>query len=352
MGTCFVMMPFGGYFDGYYTNVIRHAVSISGLLPRRADEIYSTGAIIDDIHKAILNSEICIADVTGRNPNVSYELGMAHAAHKPVIIITQDLKDVPFDYRHLRIITYDPKNYGWEASFRSSVENTINEVLKNPSGHVALRAVQTDQGKMCKHLTNIFLETAYDLERINKMYCDEQGNTVIKTSWIVKAESPVYHLCHNVVADKPGHIEVRRVYDKLSARELEYVTIEKSSRHLSYFFLFKQFKEPGQRFEAETEVVVEGYIDLDKLTETGETMMSTQAVTYGIRYTRKEDWLYLPKNQKFADVYAEYLSHPQPDQIGARVFSVETREHYLLKMVYGSDQPYQQETAAAIRIPT
>ena len=91
MSICFVMMPFGGYFDSYYSGVINHAILSSGLSPLRADEIYSTGAIIDDIHKAILNSQICIADVTGRNPNViSYELGMAHALRKPAIIITQN----------------------------------------------------------------------------------------------------------------------------------------------------------------------------------------------------------------------------------------------------------------------
>ncbi len=145
MKTCFVLMPFGVYFDAYYTNIIKEAVATSGLTAIRADEIYSTGAIIDDIHRSILNAAICIADLTGRNPNVNYELGMAHALGRPVLIITQSIKDIPFDYQHLRAITYDPKAYGWEKPFKDSVARTIDEVMKHPEAHKALKTIPPAQ---------------------------------------------------------------------------------------------------------------------------------------------------------------------------------------------------------------
>jgi hypothetical protein len=182
-----------------------------------------------------------------------------------------------------------------------------------------------------------------------KVYLDD-GQCLIKTSWKGTAQSTVYHLCHNVVCDSPGPIEIRRAYDRLNARDLDYVITEKSPRHLTYFFLFKQFKEPRQPFEAETEVFAPGYLDVEQFLESGEALMSTQAVANGIRYLRKEDWLYLPKNQKFAGVTAEYLSHPRPELVGSKVHPDETAKYFLLKLVYDGPQAYQQETAARLRV--
>jgi len=54
-----------------------------------------------------VSSEFILADVTGKNPNVMYEIGMAHTIGKPVIIITQQIDDVPFDLRHYRCIVYE-----------------------------------------------------------------------------------------------------------------------------------------------------------------------------------------------------------------------------------------------------
>jgi hypothetical protein len=104
MQKCFVIMPFGGYFDGYYNQVIRPALTNLRIDCIRGDEIYGTGVIINDVYDAICEADFCIADVIDRNPNVNYELGMAHAIGKPAILITQRIEDVPFDYKHLRLI--------------------------------------------------------------------------------------------------------------------------------------------------------------------------------------------------------------------------------------------------------
>ena len=344
-------MPFGGYFDGYYTDVIRPALASVGVQSIRADEIYGTGAIAEDIHKGIEASDFCLADVTSRNPNVSYELGMAHALRKPVLLVTQSVDDVPFDYRHLRLISYDPKLSGWQREFQKKVAQTANEVLKNPSANLALRSIPTAEDAMRKHLRNIFDVTSYDLARTNHIYCDEHGNCEIKTSWKIRANSAVFHLCHNVVLDIPGRIVVNRVYDKINARDLDYVVVDKGKAYLSYFFLFKQFKAPGQKFEVETDVSAEGYIDIPRFLDTRETMMSTQAVALGMRYIMKSDWLYLPKTPIFQGLHAEYISHPRSNIVGTQIAAVETPDHYLLQMSYDADAPYQQETAASIRLP-
>ena len=70
-----------------------------------------------------------MCDVTGRNPNVFYEAGIAHAMGKKVVIITQNDQDVPFDLRHLRYVRYLPNEQGLEslqADLRERLWNLIN----------------------------------------------------------------------------------------------------------------------------------------------------------------------------------------------------------------------------------
>ena len=106
---CFVLMPFACAFDDVYA-AIRDACESPQLLfsCSRADDFYGAGHIIEDILTGILASEYLVADVTGKNPNVFYELGIGHCC-KPaskVVIISQTLDDVPFDLRHMRCVTY------------------------------------------------------------------------------------------------------------------------------------------------------------------------------------------------------------------------------------------------------
>jgi hypothetical protein len=73
---------------------------------RRADEIWESPAIIQDIVSLIDRSRVVICDCTGRNPNVFYEIGIAHTLGREVILITQIASDIPFDLRHLRYVHY------------------------------------------------------------------------------------------------------------------------------------------------------------------------------------------------------------------------------------------------------
>ena len=91
---CFVIMPFGIGFDDLYEKVYVPAIQSQGLSPLRADEIYDNQPIIRDITQSIHHAKVILADVTGRNPNVNYELGIAHALKKEVILLTAEAKDV------------------------------------------------------------------------------------------------------------------------------------------------------------------------------------------------------------------------------------------------------------------
>lgn len=100
-----VMMPFDAAFAAVY-GAIQEAATDAGLRCRRADEIWENPAIIQDIVSLIDRSHVVVCDCTGRNPNVFYEIGIAHALGREVVLITQAVGDVPFDLRHLRFIQY------------------------------------------------------------------------------------------------------------------------------------------------------------------------------------------------------------------------------------------------------
>lgn len=100
-----VMMPFHGSFSNVY-DAIKNACQVTPLPPKRADEVWNHSAIISDILELLNHSAVVICDLTGRNENVFYELGIAHAWGKPVIPIAQSMADVPFDLQHHRCLTY------------------------------------------------------------------------------------------------------------------------------------------------------------------------------------------------------------------------------------------------------
>lgn len=110
---CFVLMPFRPEFTRIYNEVLQPAISKAGLKPLRADEVFSPTPIVEDVWAHIGKSRLIIADVTDKNPNVFYELGLAHAIGKPVIIITQRKEDVPFDIAYIRYLIYTDNETGW-----------------------------------------------------------------------------------------------------------------------------------------------------------------------------------------------------------------------------------------------
>lgn len=99
------MMPFHPSFTPVYEALQRVAAAY-GLRCRRADDIWESPAVIQDVVSLIDKSRIVISDCTGRNPNVFYETGIAHALGREVILITQNPEDIPFDLRHLRYVPY------------------------------------------------------------------------------------------------------------------------------------------------------------------------------------------------------------------------------------------------------
>src|SRR5271157_2485336 len=103
---CFVLMPLREPFISIFENNVKPTVLKLGLNARKADDISSNRPVIEDVWASINRARLIIADLTGRNPNVFYELGIAHTLGKEVVMITQQMEDVPFDVFHFRVIHY------------------------------------------------------------------------------------------------------------------------------------------------------------------------------------------------------------------------------------------------------
>lgn len=125
---CFIIMPYTDKLNPIYENIIKPVIKDLKLECLRADEIFTSKSIIEDIWNNIKKARFIIADLTDRNPNVFYELGLAHALNKEVILLTQDINDVPFDLRHLRFIVYQDSIAGADK-LKSDLKNFINEQI-------------------------------------------------------------------------------------------------------------------------------------------------------------------------------------------------------------------------------
>lgn len=123
---CFVLMPFLKSMEPIYTDHIKPLVEVEGISCQRADDIVGTNIITYDIWEKINRARFIVADLTGKNPNVFYEVGLAHAIGKEVILVTQSIDDVPFDLKALRCIVYSFTPRGMKE-----LENKLAQTIRN-----------------------------------------------------------------------------------------------------------------------------------------------------------------------------------------------------------------------------
>jgi len=140
--TCFVMQPFAPPLGDYYEKIYKPAIEKAGLKPVRADaDIFGTGKIMDQVWDGITSAKVLVAELTSRNPNVFYELGLAHALEKPVVLVSSREDDVPFDLQHIRVIYYDMSDPFWGSKLIEKVAENILSAIQNPEEAVFRKSV-------------------------------------------------------------------------------------------------------------------------------------------------------------------------------------------------------------------
>ncbi len=105
----FVIMPFDDEFYSVYEQFLKPVLEDVGFRVYRADDILSQQSIVRDVVERLHESDLIVADLSGENPNVFYELGLAHAFGKPVILLTQSIEEIPFNLRSYRHVKYDTR---------------------------------------------------------------------------------------------------------------------------------------------------------------------------------------------------------------------------------------------------
>ena len=134
MKKCFVISPIGEEgsevrksADDLLKYVIEPACNAKGYEAIRADKISDAGMITQSIIEHILQDDIAVIDITGRNANVFYELAIRHSYGLPAIQIAKDITDIPFDIHNVRTIQYDLSASGADIA-RQAIEKAIESI--------------------------------------------------------------------------------------------------------------------------------------------------------------------------------------------------------------------------------
>lgn len=112
--TCFFVTPIGAEgsdirkrSDLVYDYIVKPAADELGLVGLRADEMNNPGQITTQVMEQVLRSKLVVADLTGHNPNVFYEIAVRHGTAKPIVLIADKETALPFDVITMRTITFD-----------------------------------------------------------------------------------------------------------------------------------------------------------------------------------------------------------------------------------------------------
>lgn len=128
----FVLMPFDPIYTGFYEQVIKKTIEHHGLSCNRVDDFFESTVIMNDIVNCIAGARFLLADCSGRNANVFFEIGIAHALGKSTLLFTRQLGDVPSKLRVLRFHVYQDSLAGAEETVRF-LNTAIREVQKKHS---------------------------------------------------------------------------------------------------------------------------------------------------------------------------------------------------------------------------
>ena len=139
--TCFVVCPIGEpgseirkRSDQLLRHVIDPAVQPKGYKTVRADQISEPGMITPQVIDRVRDSELVIADLAGRNPNVFYELAIRHAERKPLIQIMAEGEDIPFDVQDMRTISVDVHDLDSVQAARQELSKQVEAIESGDFG--------------------------------------------------------------------------------------------------------------------------------------------------------------------------------------------------------------------------
>lgn len=201
---CFIITPIGDELsetrrkaDGVIKSVIEPVLKEMGITPVVPHELANPGPIGDDIINRILNSYLCIANLTGLNPNVIYELAVRHAANRPIVCIAENETILPFDLANERVIFYSNDMRGVTdlmEKLRDYIETALTTTQLNPITHAKrdfkITEVQTTLNESI--LDKIEILSSYIQYLASGKYSITPKNTYYKKR---QDNSETYYIC-------------------------------------------------------------------------------------------------------------------------------------------------------------
>ncbi len=163
----FVLMPFDPSFEDTYKLGIKGAVSeFADMIAERVDEQMYREGILERICRQIEVADIIIADMTGQNPNVFYEVGYAHAKGKLCILLTSDAADIPFDLKHRRHIVYNGSIVTLRQELIKDLDWARSELEKQRTSHIKVTP-QSFEGVLTKTQWTALGEVTFKIDLEN-----------------------------------------------------------------------------------------------------------------------------------------------------------------------------------------
>lgn len=180
-----VLMPFDEFFKEVYVSGVKPACQLAGALCERIDEMIFTRNILTQIYQKIKEADLIVAEMTGRNPNVFYEAGYAHALNKQVIFLTQKEEDIPFDLKHYPHIVYG----GEINKLKDELFRKVSWVLQHPEEPLPIDELDRQeitlselQKEILKTLTGKKSTSLYDLDELAKRLAKMAKPEVVRLS--------------------------------------------------------------------------------------------------------------------------------------------------------------------------
>ncbi len=160
----FVLMPFDKKFDDIYELGIKETAEKLEITAERVDEqIFHEENILERIYNQISLADFIIADVTGRNPNVFYEIGFAHGKGKVCLLLTSNVDDIPFDLKHHRHIIYGESIQNLRQKLERELVSIKSEVV-NRSSIISVELGRTDGSlEKTKYIAKGMVDLYFDL---------------------------------------------------------------------------------------------------------------------------------------------------------------------------------------------
>jgi hypothetical protein len=136
---CFVIAPIGEEnsdirrrSDQILRHIIKPAAEICGYKATRADEIDTPGLITSQVIQRVIGDPMVIADLTGTNPNVFYELAIRHASRRPLVQLIEKGERIPFDLAGTRTVSVDHRDLDSVDRAKTEIVTQIRALEKNP----------------------------------------------------------------------------------------------------------------------------------------------------------------------------------------------------------------------------